>query len=67
MNSAGNEIDPSPSVQNASLTILRRGFLHPRSQRRLDSHSRGHGELPEITGRACTWDAIDEDDTDRGL
>ena len=61
MNSSG-KVQVSPMRENSIPTILRRGFAHPLAQRGSGSGYRGVSELPEITGRACSWDAIDEDD-----
>lgn len=61
MNSPDIQPETSARPQNSISKILRHGFPHPRTQRRLGSDQSGINELPEITGRACSWDAIDED------
>lgn len=45
-------------LKTANSTILRAGFRHPRSQ--AGSTSSERTEPPQITWRACSWDAIDD-------
>lgn len=61
MSSSAVDFGATSTSAKAAVKILRSGFAHPQAQRALNQLGRG-ADIPEVGGRACTWDAITDDD-----
>jgi hypothetical protein len=61
MNSSAIETAPSSPWDRSRLNVVWRGFPHPQLQSASNGDQRG-AHIPEVQGRACTWDAITDED-----